>query len=141
MLFAHHHDVIEQIIAPFGDAAVKLTGEDTAVERQAAVDRFQTDPGCTLFVGSITAAGLGLTLTASSHVVFAELDWVPGNMRQAEDRCHRIGQRDSVLVQYIVMEGSLDAQIAQQLVEKEEIIEQALDIVAAPDLFSEVVTA
>lgn len=96
--------------------------------RQAAVDAFQGDPNVRVFIGSITAAGVGITLTASSHVVFAELDWVPGNLTQAEDRCHRIGQRESVLVQHLVLDGSLDARMAKILVRKQEIIDKALDI-------------
>jgi hypothetical protein len=95
--------------------------------RQKAVDNFQNDPACNLFVGNIRAAGVGLTLTASAHVIFAELDWVPGNMMQCEDRCHRIGQHDSVLIQLLALEGSLDAVMANTLIEKQEIIEQALD--------------
>jgi SWI/SNF-related matrix-associated actin-dependent regulator 1 of chromatin subfamily A len=124
--FAHHRDVIAAIMTEF-PAASKVTGEDSMTARQAAVDRFQSDPACLLFVGNIQAAGVGITLTASSHVVFAELDWVPGNVTQAEDRCHRIGQHDSVLVEHLVLEGSIDARMARTLVAKQQIIEKALD--------------
>jgi hypothetical protein len=96
-------------------------------DRQAAVDRFQNDPNCLLFVGNIQAAGVGLTLTASSHVVFAELDWVPGNVTQAEDRCHRIGQTDSVLIEHLVLEGSMDARMATTLIAKQSVLTAALD--------------
>src|SRR5262249_37628078 len=109
--------------------------------RQAAVDAFQTDPNVKLFVGSITAAGVGITLTAASHVVFAELDWVPGNVSQAEDRCHRIGQTDSVLVQHLVLEGSLDATMAQRIVDKQDVIDRALDINGKPVYAAEPVFA
>jgi SWI/SNF-related matrix-associated actin-dependent regulator 1 of chromatin subfamily A len=127
VLFAHHREVIDKIAADFGDKCVTLTGDTPPEERQANVDRFQSDPNCVLFIGSITAAGVGITLTASSHVVFAELDWVPGNMSQCEDRCHRIGQQESVLVQHLVLEGSLDCTMARTLITKQEIIESALD--------------
>ena len=127
VLFAHHHDVIEQIQAAFVKVAVKVTGQVSLRDRQAAVDAFQKDPKTRLFIGGIQAAGVGLTLTASSHVIFAELDWVPGNMSQAEDRCHRIGQKDSVSVQHLVLEGSLDATMAKTLVNKQRVIDAALD--------------
>ncbi len=131
ILFGHHKDALTQIRAGLTQAGIKsvmLTGDMTRMEdRQRSVDSFQNDPSVQVFIGTIGAAGVGITLTASSHVVFAELDWVPGNMSQAEDRAHRIGQTDSVLVQHLVFEGSLDAAIAQTLVRKQQIIEQALD--------------
>lgn len=127
VVFAHHHDVIEALAAEFGSEAVSLYGSVAIEARQAAVDRFQSDPTCKVFIGGILAAGVGITLTAASHVVFAELDWVPGNITQAEDRCHRIGQRDMVLVEHLVLEGSIDARMAHTLVEKQEVIAAALD--------------
>jgi SWI/SNF-related matrix-associated actin-dependent regulator 1 of chromatin subfamily A len=125
--FAHHRDVIDQICEAFGDAAVRVTGSESMEERQRAVDAFQNDPRVALFVGNIRAAGVGLTLTASSHVVFAELDWVPGNVTQAEDRCHRIGQRNMVLVEHLVLDESIDARMAQAIVEKQKVLDEALD--------------
>ena len=131
VVFAHHHDVLNALAEEFGDRAVLVSGEVNISERQAAVDRFQTDSTCQVFIGGIQAAGVGITLTAASHVVFAELDWVPGNVTQAEDRCHRIGQRGMVLVEHLVLEGSLDARMAQTLVEKQEVIAAALDDIEA----------
>lgn len=130
VVFAHHHDVIQAIADEFAEEAASLYGETKMQDRQRAVDRFQTDPECLVFVGGILAAGVGITLTAASHVVFAELDWVPGNVTQAEDRLHRIGQRDMVLVQHLVLEGSLDARMASILVEKQEVQAAALDTVS-----------
>lgn len=127
ILFAHHKDVLLAIAKEFGSKAVLVYGEVKIEDRQVAVDRFQKDPGVQVFVGGIQAAGVGLTLTAASHVVFAELDWVPGNVSQAEDRCHRIGQRESVLVQHLVFDGSMDATIAKTIVRKQRVIDKALD--------------
>lgn len=134
VLFAHHKDMIaklESAISEFG--VVTLTGDTAMADRQAAVDRFQQDSTCRVFLGSITAAGVGLTLTAASNVIFAELDWVPGNMTQAEDRCHRIGQTSSVLVQHIVLAGSLDAQVARTLVAKQDVADRALDTITVAE--------
>lgn len=130
VVFAWHHDVIEALAEAFGRKAVVIYGETSLQDRQSAVDRFQTDDSCRVFIGSIGAAGVGLTLTASSHVVFVEFDWVPGNMEQAADRCHRIGQRNSVLVQLLAFDGSIDARIAHTIVRKQRIIDDALDSAA-----------
>lgn len=124
VVFAHHKDVIKAIRAKYPNSAC-ISGDTK--DRQAEVDRFQEDKACTLFVGSITAAGVGITLTASSHVIFAEMDWVPAVMLQAEDRCHRIGQLGNVLVQYLVLEGSLDARVVQIMVSKMDVINRAID--------------
>ena len=130
IVFAHHIDVVAQIVEGLEDRGVKtvsLTGKDPMDARQAAVDSFQGDDEVKVFVGNIKAAGVGITLTAASHVVFAELDWVPANLSQAEDRAHRIGQTNNVLIQHLVLEGSLDQQIASQIVTKQAVIDQALD--------------
>lgn len=132
LVFAHHRDVIDQIRGAFEGRAVHIVGGMPVEERQHNVERFQSDERIRLFVGGIMAAGVGLTLTASSHVVFAELDWVPGNVTQAEDRAHRIGQKDMVTVQHYVLEGSLSAKMARTLVAKQDVIDRALDRRAEP---------
>lgn len=127
VVMAHHHDVQDAILAEFPGVAVLHRGGLSDTAKQEAVDRFQSDDSIRLFIGSIQASGVGITLTASAHVVFAELDWVPGNITQAEDRCHRIGQRESVLVQHLVLNESLDARMAHTLVNKQAVIASALD--------------
>ena len=128
VFFGHHHDVINAVAGAFGNAAVKVTGEiESGEERQKSIDRFSNDPTCRLFCGSIKAAGIGLTLSVSSHVVFGELDWSPSNVTQAEDRTHRIGQKNSVLIQHLVIDGSIDARMARKLVQKQSVIDAALN--------------
>ena len=126
VLFAHHKDVVKAIENEFENVAV-LVGDTSMENRQVAIEKFQNDPDCKLFIGSIKAAGVGITLTASSHVIFAELDWVPGNLSQAEDRCHRIGQENSVLIQHLVLAESIDSIMAKMIVEKQKVIDSALD--------------
>ena len=129
IVFAHHKAVVDALMAHFGAGAVKVTGDVAKVEdRMAAVDRFQTDPTCRLFIGNILAAGVGLTLTASATVVFAELDFVPGNVTQAEDRAVRIGQEaDMVNVYHLVVDGSIDAKMAKMIIAKQAVIDRALN--------------
>jgi SWI/SNF-related matrix-associated actin-dependent regulator 1 of chromatin subfamily A len=126
VVFCHHQSVVDAIQEAF-PGSVSITGKTSMEKRQQAVDSFQTDPDVKLFVGNIQAAGVGLTLTASSHVIFCELSWVPGEVSQAEDRCHRLGQVQSVLVQHLLLEGSIDVTMAKRLIAKQEIIEKALD--------------
>lgn len=126
VVFAHHRDVIERLNNALTHV-VTVTGGQSDKVKQWNIDSFQKSADTRVFIGQIQAAGVGLTLTAASVVVFAELDWTPGSMNQCEDRCHRIGQKDSVLVQHLVLEGSLDARICKTLVRKQEIIDQTLD--------------
>ena len=76
---------------------------------------------------SLTASSQGITLTAASIVVFAEMNWTPGIMVQAEDRAHRIGQTSSVMVYYIYGEGTLDKLIYPRLQVKSEVISTIVD--------------
>lgn len=129
VLFCHHHEVIDEIRKAFLEkeiSSVVFSGRENAKEKQHAVDSFQNE-NIQVFIGSITAASVGLTLTAASHVIFAEMDWVPSNLSQAEDRCHRIGQKDNVLVQHIVLAGSLDYRMVTRVIEKQQIVEKSLN--------------
>lgn len=131
VVYAHHHDVVDSIVNSLNESGittVSLTGRENIQERQAAIDAFQNDPTVRVIVCSITAAGVGITLTAASHVVFVELDWVPANITQAEDRLHRIGQKDTVCVYHLVLDRSIDANMAKILVEKQRIIDATLDV-------------
>tara|TARA_R110000737_G_scaffold30665_2_gene49197 strand:- start:34 stop:1863 length:1830 start_codon:yes stop_codon:yes gene_type:complete len=135
VVMAHHKDVVEGIkegLEVVGRTVVTLTGDCNQAHRQSSIDTFQAGEA-DVFIGTIGAAGVGITLTKASHVVFAELDWVPGNMSQAEDRCHRIGQQDSVLVQHLVVDGSIDARMAEALVGKQKVLDKALDNVQMLD--------
>ena len=101
--------------AALGDSAVTITGSDTAEQRMAAVDRFQSDAGVRVALCNIIAGGVGITLTAGTHVIFQDLDWVPANHAQAEDRCYRMGQRRRVSVDYMIAAGTLDRFISELL--------------------------
>jgi SWI/SNF-related matrix-associated actin-dependent regulator of chromatin subfamily A-like protein 1 len=107
LVFAHHHDVIESLTEALGDRGVSgFTGASTPRDRDRATERFQQDPNRQFFVGNIEAAGQGITLTAARHVVFAEPDWRGTYLEQAEDRAHRIGQTQPVLVTYLLLDQS-----------------------------------
>ena len=127
VIFAVHKETIEWLIGAYYKIAVKVDGSVSMLERQNAVDKFQNDPTCRIFIGNIQAAGVGLTLTASSNVAFIELPWTPGALVQAEDRCHRIGQKDSVTIHYLLATGTIEEKIAHLLDSKRKILDSVLD--------------
>jgi len=115
VVFTSYTAVVEKVREAFGPAAVSITGADSVVERQDAVDALQSDPGVKVLVGNLQAAGVGLNLTAATHVIFNDLDWVPGNHWQAEDRIYRIGQTRPAFVTYLYAAGTLDDFVAALL--------------------------
>ena len=127
VVFAHHRDVQDALAEAFKGRVAVLHGGSTQKERSEVVDQFQQDESIRLFVGSIRAAGVGITLTAASHVLFVEFDWSPMIVQQAEDRCHRVGQRSSVLVQYLFFRGTIDEHLASLLASKQSTVTAALD--------------
>lgn len=107
--------------------SVLYTGALSAQERQSMVDEFQKSTGVCYFMGTIGAAGVGITLTAASRVAFMDLPWTPGGKIQAEDRAHRIGQTKTVEIVNVLARGTIDERMLQLLRDKELIIAQAVD--------------
>lgn len=112
LVFGHHKSVLDSIEAAVakelkGAGHIRIDGSVSSHDRAVRVNKFQTCSTIRVAILSMTAAGVGLTLTAASCVMFAELHWTPGVLAQAEDRCHRIGQRNAVNVLYLVCEGKL----------------------------------
>lgn len=127
LCFAHHHEVMDAIFEEFRKVSVMIRGDSPTDSRQAAVDLFQEDERVRLFVLGTRSGGTGLNITAASVVVFFELDQNPQKMVQAEDRAHRIGQDKRVLVQMLVLEGSIDVRTATLLSSKLTTANKALD--------------
>jgi SWI/SNF-related matrix-associated actin-dependent regulator 1 of chromatin subfamily A len=123
VIFCWHKEIADALEAAFPGSA-KIHSDVPTDERQPIIDRFQNDPSCRVIIGTIGALGTGTTLTAANLVVFAELHWVPGDMLQAEARCHRKTQTREVDIKYLIVEGSVDATMAERLITKMEVIER-----------------
>lgn len=107
IVFCSLHEIVDELQKAF-PRAVTVTGRDSMVNKQASVDAFQNNPDVNLIICSIKAAGVGLTLTASSNVAFIELAWTYADCCQCEDRAHRIGQKDNVTCYYLLGRGTID---------------------------------
>src|SRR6266851_671965 len=126
VLFAHHRDIQELLVKTFPGCA-SVRGDDDVEVRQNNVDRFQNDPTCRLIVCSLKAGGVGITLTAASNVAFVEQGWNPADMQQAEDRVHRIGQKQSVNVWKLLAPETIDMDIAELIAAKAVVVDAASD--------------
>ena len=114
--YLQHLETLEKVLAEYNPVVVHGGVNDKA--RDNAVQKFQHDPTCRVFLGQITAAGTALTLTAGRHAIFVDLDWNPANHEQAGDRIHRIGQTKEVFLHYLVAGGTIDEDIVKMLQEK-----------------------
>ncbi|MFF2496223.1 DEAD/DEAH box helicase [Agromyces sp. NPDC058064] len=130
VFFAKHIDVMDQAEAAFAARelrTVSLRGDQTALQRQAAIDAFNKDPEVSVAVCSLTAAGVGVNLQAASNVVLAELSWTAAEQTQAIDRVHRIGQEEPVTAWRIIAAHTIDARIAELIDSKQGLAARALD--------------
>ena len=95
--------------------------------REEQVHRFQNDDNCRVFLGQIAAAGLGLTLTAASTMVFYSLDYSMSNFEQAKARIHRVSQKNDCLYIYLVCKGTVDTKVIRSLRNKTDLAKALVD--------------
>ena len=126
IVFCSLHEIVDELQKAF-PRAVTVTGRDSAVSKQASVDAFQNNPDVNLIICSIKAAGVGLTLTASSNVAFIELAWTYADCCQCEDRAHRIGQKDNVTCYYLLGRGTIDHTIYSLIHRKKSIANEIMN--------------
>lgn len=130
LVFSHHLSMmaaIEQFVVKKKVGYIKIDGSTPPSSRQTLVTQFQDREDIKVAVLAIRAAGIGVTLTAASTVIFAELSWTPGDLVQAEDRAHRIGQVSSVNVYYLHANDTVDDIIWDSVQHKLENLGQVLD--------------
>lgn len=128
VIFAIHTDVISTIRQGLREFdPVILFGKTDPVTRQKNIDRFQKNPKCRVMIANVHAAGTAITLTAAHHILFVEMDWVPGNNAQAIMRCHRIGQENPVSARFMAIDDSLDEKIMYVLKRKTKELTQIFD--------------
>ncbi len=102
-------------------------------QKKEAVKLFKEDPKRKIFLGTIVTAGEGLTLTEASYSIFFDLHWNPAKIWQAEDRIHRIGQKNKVNIYNYVTENTVEEHILKKLEEKRQMIENVIDDIEAQE--------
>lgn len=118
VIFGSYTAPIEELEKYYGERCVVITGSVDAYSRDQLVQRFHNDPECTVFIGNMVAAGVGINLTNASDVVFLNYTFTPAGMQQAMDRLHRIGQKSCVNVHYTTCEDSIDEYIYDIIIDK-----------------------
>ena len=136
VVFAHHRDQQDAVLAALSDYNPRaIYGGQSTEERDRFIAEFQADDSVRVIVCSLMAAGMGITLTAASNVALLEHGWTPADEDQAADRCHRIGQTDSVTVWTLSADlpDSIDEHMAAMVSEKRSLNAQAMDGTAAAE--------
>jgi SNF2 family DNA or RNA helicase len=127
VVFCHHkviHKLLHESLQDF--SPVSIIGGQSDKLRQDQIDKFQKGES-KLMIAGIRAGNVGINLTRAKYVIFAELDWSPAIHRQAEDRLHRIGQKNTVFAYYLIGNGTLDDHVANILVDKSYEIDAIMD--------------
>jgi SNF2 family DNA or RNA helicase len=127
VVFCHHkviHKLLHESLQEF--SPVSIIGGQSDKLRQDQIDKFQRGES-KLMIAGIRAGNVGINLTQAKYVIFAELDWSPAIHRQAEDRLHRIGQKNTVFAYYLIGNGTLDDHVASILVDKSYEIDAIMD--------------
>ena len=127
VVFCHHkviHKLLHESLGEF--SPVSIIGGQSDKLRQDQIDKFQKGES-KLMIAGLRAGNVGINLTRAKYVIFAELDWSPAIHRQAEDRLHRIGQKNTVFAYYLIGNGTLDDHVANILVDKSYEIDSIMD--------------
>lgn len=139
LIFASHHFLMDEISSTLTKSKIRfirIDGSTRSNIRNSLVSSFQNQPEIKCAILSIRACSAGITLTAASHVIFAELDWTPSIINQAEGRAHRIGQEKQVHSTFLIAPGTADEIIWKRLNQKQKNLEK-LGLVAKNENLSE----
>lgn len=101
-------DILERYLDIRDHGYLRLDGQTTVTDRQDMIDQYMIDPELFVFLLSTKAGGMGINLTAADTVIIHDIDFNPYNDKQAEDRCHRMGQKNPVTIYRMITEGTIE---------------------------------
>ena len=106
---------------------VMITGDEKDSDRQANVEAFQNDDRVKFIIGTTSAMGTGLTMTAGSVEIFLDEPWNMALKEQAIDRCHRIGQKSNITVYTLLCKNTIDEKVHTLVERKGEMSDILID--------------
>ncbi|XP_010475184.1 PREDICTED: DNA repair protein RAD16 [Camelina sativa] len=121
--FTSFLDLINYTLGKCGVSCVQLVGSMTMAARDTAINKFKDDPDCRVFLMSLKAGGVALSLTVASHVFMMDPWWNPAVERQAQDRIHRIGQYKPIRIVRFIIENTVEERILRLQKKKELVFE------------------
>ena len=125
--FTMHTFVIDYLKERFSQRCVVIDGRVPSRERQDAVRQFRSHARKDLFLGNWQAAGVGITLVSAHNIAALDFPWTPGDLLQGGDRCHRIGQRNEVIMHYLALLGTVEEKQINLLRKKTKVLDAVLD--------------
>jgi SNF2 family DNA or RNA helicase len=120
-------DYLEKIFRAKGIELVHINGTVDARQRKVLVDEFQNSPDCKLFIGTTQSCKEAINLTAATYVVFMDKLWNPADNNQAMDRCHRIGQKNTVNIISLIAKNTIEETIEKRLEEKQDLFNAVIE--------------
>lgn len=127
LVFSSFNSPLEELQKKF-TKSVMITGKTEVAERGNLVKKFQEDPETQVFFGGTMAAGVGITLTAASYVVFLDYSWNPADMEQALNRAHRPGTKAERLTIYqIYSKDTIDEFMRKLLAKKQKVFDRLIE--------------
>lgn len=128
LVFSSYMEPLDYLMDKYVDKVVRITGQTPVEDRGKIVDEFQNDPNIKVFLGGIKSAGVGITLTAASNVLFLDYSWNPADHQQAEDRVHRPGQvAQSVNIYQLFADNTIDGKLKKMLDKKRKIFDKVIE--------------
>lgn len=126
VIFCSFDEEVNRLKEAFDGICVVHNGKQTIKKKDMAVEEFQNNPNIKVFIGNIQSAGVGLTLVASRVAIFNSFSWVSGDNLQAEDRIHRLNQKNDVTIYYQVFIDTFYKEMLEKVRGKQEIIDNII---------------
>ena len=127
-MFAYHRDVLKGLNDGLRDYnPVMVHGGVSSPNRHSLQAMFRTDPKIRVFIGQYVAAGVGIDLSVASTIIFVESSWVPGEIEQVMARCDNLAKTDKVLVQFLVVQDSVEEHMLRTVIDKKKTIKDIME--------------